>query len=236
VNSKVPDQRLRRSQLYRIHQKADARFADYDGALCVAEYIGSTNEFERARHLGLADLSTLSRIGFNGRGAPDWLNSQGVQLPERPNQALTRTDGSLLVRLSEFEVLVLPGLHDTSTLVGQLQDSADSAAAQNAWLLPRADSHCWLALTGEFAAQTLAKVCAVDMRLHKFAQGEVAQSSLARVNVIAIRHDLNEDVSCFYILCDVSFTEFLWESLLDAMQEFDGRPVGLLALNQLQRP
>jgi len=241
MGTTLPELKLRRSQLYRLHKNAGARFEDYDGALCVSHYFrqdhrqdaGHSSEISQARDLGLADLSTLSRIGFKGRGAPDWLQKQGARLPEKPNQALIQADGSLLARLSEQEALVLRALQAANAWLVRLQDNAGSAAAQHAYLLPRADSHCWLALTGEHAAQTLAKVCAVDLRLHKFAQGDVAQTSVARVNAIVIRCDLDKDAPCFYLLCDVSFTEFLWTSLIDAMQEFGGQPVGLTSLRQL---
>lgn len=234
MTSNEPQQQLRRGPLYRHHERAGARFDDFSGALCVSQYGDIADEVIQAQHLGLSDLSMLARIGCKGCGAPDWTNRHGAQLPERPNLALTQPDGSLLVRLAEHEVLVLRNLQKSSDLITRLTNDASAAAGQHAYLLPRADSHCWLALTGEHAAQTLAKVCGIDMRLHKFAQGSVAQTSMARVNAIAIRNDLSEVVACFYILCDVSMTEYLWESLLDAMQEFDGRPVGVAALSHLQ--
>ena len=73
------------------------------------------------------------------------------------------------------------------------------------------------------------KVCAVDLRIDKFSQGAVAQTSLARVNAIIVRQDLGA-TPCFYILSDVSSAEFLWTSLLDAMLEFKGKVVGTAAL------
>ncbi len=232
--SASPEHHLRRSQLYRIHQSAGAYFEDQDGTLSVSQYAGNADELGQARRLGLADLSTLSRIGFKGHGAPAWLHTQGVLLPEQPNQTLLQTDGSLLLRLSAQEVLILRALHPASALITQLQNQVSSAAAQHAYVLPRADSHCWLALTGEYAAQTLAKICGVDMRLHKFAQGDVAQTSVARVNAIVTRYALEADTPCFYILCDVSLAEFLWVSLIDTMLEFGGQPIGLATLRQLQ--
>ena len=106
-------------------------------------------------------------------------------------------------------------------------------ASQGVSLLPRADSHCWFALTGIHAAETFSKVCAVDLRSGKFAQGEVAQTSIARVNAIIVRNDLGP-TPCFYILSDVSSAEFLWLSLLDAMLEFKGAAVGTAALKACQ--
>ena len=72
----------------------------------------------------------------------------------------------------------------------------------------------------------------MDLREEKFARGDVAQTSLARVDAVMIRHQLG-NTPCFHILSDSSSAEFLWTSLLDAALEFDGGPVGMAALRGL---
>ena len=76
---------------------------------------------------------------------------------------------------------------------------------------------------------TLAKVCGVDLRAHKFANGEIAQTSIAKINGVIVRNDLGETLS-YCIFSDSSSVEFLWDSLLDAMAEFEGAAVGAQAL------
>jgi sarcosine oxidase subunit gamma len=227
-----PDCFMRRSQLYRWHLAAGAEYEEHGDAGAVNYYSGSDNEHELALQLGLIDLSTLPRTGFKGRGAPTWIALQGPELPERPNRARVHTDGSLVVRLSQEELLVLSDLQLNATLADQLQQDWSIDTTDGVYLLPRADSHCWFALTGRYAAETFSKVCGVDLRDEKFAQGDIAQTSLARVNAIIIRNDLGT-TPCFYILSDVSSAEFLWTCLLDAMLEFDGSPVGIAALRRL---
>jgi sarcosine oxidase subunit gamma len=221
---------MRRSQLYRWHLESGAEYGERDGS--VLRYAGTEDERERAAKLGLADLSTLPRTGFKGRAAPAWIRQQGAQLPEAPNRARLHPDGSLLARLSQEELLVLTDLHLKANLTDGLQQNWSMDSAEGVYLLPRADSHCWFALTGRHAAETFSKLCAVDLRLNKFASGDVAQTSLARVNAILIRRDLGT-TPCFYILSDVSSAEFLWTSLLDAMLEFNGGPIGIIALRAL---
>jgi len=229
-----PAQLQRRSQLYRWHLHAGAEYGEQGDGL-VQRYFGDDEEHELAMHLGLADLSTLPRSGLKGRGAPLWSQHQGIALPHSPNCACLHTDGSLIARLSQEELLVLSDLHMCASLPDDLQHSGSIESAEGAYLLPRADSHCWFALTGRHATQTFSKVCGVDLRSAKFATGAIAQTSLARVNAIIIRHDLAA-TPCFYILSDVSSAEFLWTSLLDAMLEFDGGPVGVAALRALSKP
>jgi sarcosine oxidase subunit gamma len=224
-----PDRFTRRSQLYRWHLAAGAEYEEHGGEGAVNHYSGSGDEHELASHLGLADLSTLPRTGFKGRGAPTWVEQQGPELPDRPNRARVHADGSLVARLSQEELLVLSDLQLNAGLADKLQQNWSIDSADGVYLLPRADSHCWFALSGRYAAETFSKVCGVDLRNDTFGPGDIAQTSLARVNAIIIRNDLGT-TPCFYILSDVSSAEFLWTSLLDAMLEFGGAPVGLAAL------
>lgn len=95
--------------------------------------------------------------------------------------------------------------------------------------LPRADSHSWLALCGSHAPDTLAKVCAVDLRPQHFENGQIAQTSLAKINAIILRSDIGK-LTNYAIFSDSGSVEYLWDCLLDAMAEHRGSPVGLQAL------
>ena len=72
-----------------------------------------------------------------------------------------------------------------------------------------------------------AKICGVDLRPHHFADGRIAQTSLAKMSAIVIRADLGR-TPAFHLLADSASAEYLWGCLLDAMAEFDGAPVGLV--------
>jgi sarcosine oxidase subunit gamma len=228
-----PHRYLRRSPLYRLHVQAEAQFEELEGTAIVAAYgDAGAGETEQAAALGVADLTPLSRIGFKGVGAPAWAESQGVEIPTRPNQSRSLHAGVVSARLSNEEILVLSDLAGKSRLPHTLENAWSRRTAVNTWLVPRGDSHCWFALTGAAAAETLSKLCAVDLRAHKFAATDIAQTSVAGCNAIVIRHDLLSH-HCFYLLADLSLAQFLWEVLLDAMHEFSGKPVGIKALRSL---
>ncbi len=233
MTTTTPTHHLRRSQLYRWHVNALARFEEAAGSAVVTEYAGADNEVNQATRLALVDLSTLPRVGFKGPGAPDWLDQQGAQLPDSPNQAVRQQDDSLIARLSDYELLILADLNLNSTLPAILQDRWSLASANKTYSVPRSDSHCWFALTGADAAMALSKVCGVDLRTHKFADQTIAQTSLARVNAIILRNDLAK-TPCFFLLSDVSSAQYLWHAILDAMVEFHGRSVGIAALRALE--
>ena len=225
---------LRRSQLYRRHIAMDAEFVILGDSVVVSRYGTLEQEQEQqqqqdltqAQHLGLVDLSTLPRAGFKGQGTPDWATSIGIDLPAQPNQAVMQSDGTLVARLSQSELMLASNLDGLSE---SIVNANQVALTEGVYSLPRSDSHSWLVLCGSQAAETLAKVCGVDLRPHKFADGEIAQTSIAKINGVIVRNDLGETLS-YCIFSDSSSVEFLWDSLLDAMAEFEGAAVGIQAL------
>lgn len=220
----------RRSPIYRVLESAGAQFEARAGAAVAIRYAHEDAiELDTARRMGLADLSPLPRTGFKGRGTPDWLRAQGVALPPAPNLAQRQPGGERVARLSEDEHLVLGELAGEGAMCARLEEAWSVESAPGCFPMPRRDTHFWYALAGAHAAATLAKLCAVDMRPHKFADGRLAQTSLARINVIAIRGDLGA-TPLFHVLGDSSCARYLWACLLDAMAEFDGGLVGLAAL------
>ena len=97
----MPDQRLRRSALYRELKALDATFAEVNGAACAMVCGGSAEaEAERARTLAICDLSPLPRAGFKGVGAIDWVRTQGVTVTDANNMTAWQDDGASAARLA----------------------------------------------------------------------------------------------------------------------------------------
>lgn len=228
----APESGLRRSQLYRKQQKAGAEFAGLNGATVVKQF--AADDAQQLKSLAMVDLSMLPRSGFKGRQAPQWLTQQGVDIPAAPNRATRQQDGSLVASLSVQEHLILSDLQVTADKPQQLENTWQMDADTACYSLPRSDSHAWLLLTGEHLRDMLAKVCGIDFAAEEFANHQVAQTSVARLNSILIRDDVQladgSTVLAFHLLCDVSSVEFMWDCLQDAMDEFGGKPAGLAAL------
>lgn len=214
-----------RSPIY--HLQSNAVHARLGDTVLVSRYAG---ERDPARHqrCGLADLCNLPRVGFRGSDAAAYLQARGYQLPAVPNQALAQADGGLVARLSQTEYLLLGSLGDSGHRT-QCEERDWSLGPQAVYLLPRQDSHAWLLLTGSHAPQVMAKLCGVDLRPEAFAEGAVAQTSVARINAMVINAPV-DGLPAFHLLCDRASCAYLWDVLLDAMAEFDGGPVGIDAL------
>jgi len=230
----------RRSYVYRVLEAAGARFAAL-GDAAVAMDFGKPpeTELERARSLGIADLSPLPRTGLKGAGTVEWLSEQGLVIGPESNRAYAQAGSALAARLAPTEVLLLDGLAGEGRLIRRLEEAWRWGEEQPRKLIgypmPRADSHCWFAVSGAQAPAMFAKICGADLRPAKFAEGAIAQISVAKISAIVIRHDLGPTTS-FYLLADSASAEYLWHCVTDAMTEFEGGPVGLAALRGLAQP
>jgi sarcosine oxidase subunit gamma len=218
--------------IYRILRDAGAEFEVLADAAVAMRYAGGGDEVALARRMGLADLSPLSRTGFKGRDTPDWLVTQHVAIPDEPGLARRQGDDALVLRLSADEHVIVSDLHARTELPARLEASWQLSTGRMCYHMPRAESYCWFAITGEYAAAMLAKVCGIDLRVDKFDEGRITQTSLARINAVIVRNDL-DTMPAFYVLADSASADYLWPCLVDAMQEFEGGIVGLAALRAL---
>jgi len=144
--------------------------------------------------------------------------------------------GALAARLAPGEVLILGALNADDDLPARLNGAWAGApippTTGRGFPVPRAESHAWFLVTGDRGAAMFAKLCGVDLRPEKFASGRIAQTSIARMNGIIIRDDKG-GLPAYHLLADSASAGYLWACLRDAMDEFDGRPVGLRALRAL---
>lgn len=209
-------QHRRRSFVYRKLAAAGATFRDVADTAVAASVPGGRPA------LGLADLSPLPRLGYKGPSALSTLGAAGLQIPDENNMALPIPGGGLVARLADSEAFLLG---DPSGAGDPLAAYRDVAGA-GCYAMPRRESHAWFLLVGDSAAECLAKICGVDLRPHRFDDGRVAQTSLARINGIIIRNG-REDGLAYHLLADSASAPYLWDCLIDAMAEFEGGPIGI---------
>jgi len=177
----------------------------------------------------LGDLTALPRSGLKGRESLSWLRDQGRDVGDQDNVAYGQADGSLVARLGPGEALLLSAL-DGSGNVDLAPTSADGVRAYG---VPRSSGNIWFYLCGEQSCAVFAKLCGVDLRPHKFPQGTVAQTDIARLNGIVIRHDAGGTLG-YHLLADFACGAYLWDVLLDAMAEYGGQMMGLDELVELK--
>lgn len=211
---------LERSPLHSLH--AGAAMTTIGGKQFVNTYANENSS------CGVVDLANLHRVGFRGLQTAEYLTRLGFNLPQVPNTALCQPDGEWIARLSMTEYFLLGALHDGGQRLAELEATWQFSQQAN-YCLPRQDSHTCLALFGACITEVMAKLCGVDLSVAAFAQGSVAQTSVARVNGIIVNTGTGDSPS-FHLLFDRASAHYLWYVLIDAMQEFGGAPAGVKAL------
>jgi len=224
---------LNRSLVYRKLDSQTGKPGEINGYKVVLSITTPALEIEQARNLALCDLSALPRTGFKGQGTLEWLASENVTLPEKPNMAIQNSDGCLIAKLGLTEVLVLSDINAKSELPSLLNknwvDHHAEAKEPHGLILPRQDSHACFSLSEENAAEMFSRICAIDLRPKTFANHMIAQTSIARIGSIIIRCDMGSNLN-YFILVDSSLAEYLWDCLIDTMKEFDGNVIGYDAI------
>ena len=232
-----PDTQLRRSFIYRKLEEQGALFEAINGGAVAMSYGDDPEDEARlARRLGIADLSPLPRTGFKGAGTIEWLQGQDVTIGPDSNRGYRQAGGEVALRLSPSEILLIDSIEGSGRFIAKVNEAWSWGTASPrkpiGYPLPRSDSHAWFALSGEYCASMFSKICGIDLRAHKFADGQIAQTSIAKMSGIILRHDFGA-VPGFHLLADSASADYLWDCLQDAMNEFDGGPIGLAALREL---
>jgi sarcosine oxidase subunit gamma len=164
--------------------------------------------------LSLLDLTEVPRAGVKGKDMSPWIESNAITIGDESNRAYLQSDGSLIVRLSPGELLMLA---DPSSPTDPMTEY-ELDPSYTCYPVRRRDSHYWFSLCGERCSELFAKLCAVDLSAHNFANHSVAQTSVARCSAIIIRHDAG-DLNRYYLLGDSSMTQYVLSCLHDAMAE-----------------
>lgn len=228
-----PNHFLIRSPHYRTLLADGANFIEFHDVVLVDDYGKSAeDEAAQAKQLGLVDLTSFARAGFKGKEAINWVTSQGLNIGKENNQAYLQENGTLVARLADTEVIILNDLHSSQNQCAKIEENYKKNNPARCYSVPRSNSSSWLMITGKHASDMFAKICAIDLRLKSFTNYSIAQTSIARINGIIIRNDINE-TPAFYLLFDSASTDYMWACLKDAFVEFNGAPVGYSALAQL---
>lgn len=223
-----PEQHLRRTPLRVALEKAGAAWTSL-GDVATSDGLG---DIEAARNLSIADLSALPRVGFKGRETIPAMQKRGLTLEATPNRAYRQPDGSLCLVLAASEVILLSPLAGDGGKLQSLHDSWRLEDAERTYPILRRDGNAWFAVTGAKASEMFAKICGVDLRLEKFPDLSIAQTSVAKISAIVTRADIAE-TPCFHLLADSASTLYFFDCLIDAAQEFHGAVSCLNVLRSL---
>ena len=235
-NQVQPEYCQHRSFVYRKFDHLPVTWSEINGYAAALSIHDTNLEIEYAQKMALCDLSYIQRIGFKGIGTNEWLQTQKIIIPQDLNMAEVASNGCLIARLGSQDILVLDHLEKETNTKQRLEEQWHYDHAENKHscgnIMPRQDSHSCFYVCGTNAPEMFSTLCAVDLRVNKFNNLMIAQTSLARISAIIIRCDAGNTPG-YYVLVENVTSEYCWDCIQDAMKEYSGQLIGLSCLIDL---
>lgn len=178
--------------------------------------------------LGICDRSFLTRWGVKGAGAAAWLVSQGLPVPQRPNQWCSLPSDGLIARLGTTEFLIEDGLE--KAIAPQLAQQMMNVPPK---VYPVLRQDVAIALTGRAVPDLLRQTCSVNFPALDLTEQPVVLTSMIGVSVVVIPGD-RAGQPFYRIWCDGTFGVYLWQTLVTIAQDLGGGPVGAAYLYDLE--
>ena len=171
--------------------------------------------------LRLTDCTPMAKVGV--RANPEGSLARALSVPF----GRTRRDqqGSLVVGSGPGEWLLLAAVGAAPALVDEIQRLAGEEFVS---AIDLTHGRALIRLTGGDAARLLAKLCAIDWSDVTTPDGSALRTSVAAVVTDVIREDDGEAGS-YWLHCEWSSGQYLFDALLDAGAEFGIEVSGFLA-------
>ena len=160
--------------------------------------------------IGLRELPCCGKINLRGNADDETFlravnDALGMQLPLTAN-TVTVGDNGTIFWLAHDEWLLHCDIKDAADLLAKL--TAELADIHHA-ATDLTDYYTVLELTGDAAAEVLARGCPLDLHDDKFGIGACAQSRFGNATILLYKHEKH----AFQIQIRWSFADYLWQYL-----------------------
>ncbi len=216
---------LRLSPIHDTLQSLNGSWRDINGMpalLCLP------NDPHHSSHLGIADLSFLTRFGVKGANAAEWLANQGLPIPDHPNTWHSLPEGVIIARLGLTEFLIEDSVSSAiakpapSAIAPRLAAACQSPPAK---VYPVLRQDLALALVGDRVNELLRQTCSFNFQALSLSDRPVVLTSMIGVAVTVIPAERNGQP--FYrIWCDGTFGTYFWQTLVEIATELGGGAIG----------
>jgi heterotetrameric sarcosine oxidase gamma subunit len=167
--------------------------------------------------LTLTDLTPLAKIAVRAPADGVLARALGVRF----GRAARDEDGALVIGSGPGEWLVLGRPGQERALGDRLAKTAAHAASRElVTVIDLTHGRALMRLSGQSAADLLAKVCAIDFRDSVTPDGAAFRTSVARLVTDVVRDDQHGQVRSYLLHCERSSGQYLFDALLDAGAEF----------------
>lgn len=179
-----------------------------------------TLEASQAQKLALCDVSALPRILVKGPKAAEFLQSQGIPVPDAILKTAVLEGNGVVLRTGGGEFLLEDGCR--GSVVGRI-DSALGPGGNGVYRVVRQDAS--FLLSGAGAVDLFRQTCVYDFAPVRPGH-DVVMTRVAGISCTILPRSLG-GIDAFQFWIDGTFGLYLWEKLLEIAQESGGDMVGL---------
>ncbi len=224
--------------LHYKHLALGATMTDDQGWQRPEQYSPPEEEVQAVRAgVGLCDISPVGKLDIEGKEIIPVLErvfSPGVMpgVGQVQRTVLTNTEGVRVaagsccrLRSDQALIMIPPG---TIAAVEQMFESYVGAANGCVHLTNLTSALAAVQLVGPCSQELLCKLTALNLSPLQFSDLTCVQGNLAKVQALIVRADVGSELA-YEIYCGRAYGEYLWDTLMDAAQEFGAVPFGLAA-------
>ncbi|HKO25642.1 MAG TPA: hypothetical protein VJY65_13005 [Chloroflexota bacterium] len=221
------DRPVRLTALYHAHVAAGAALVERDGWLLPRSYGNPTVEQTAVREaVGLLDISESGKLDLKSDDLDAALGDafKGIVHVEVGRAVPAGEGGKTRVcRLTEGQALLVTA---PDALQGTLNALGKVASAQTCTHVTDLTSAlCGLRLVGPRAPAVLERLSWLDLVPDRFADGALAQGSVARIHALIVRRDM-VGLTGYDLYVDRDLGAYLWDVLLEQGAPLGLKPVG----------
>ena len=210
---------IRQSPIYDALEARGAEWRQVGGVPLAVRLRDEPAERAAAQSLVICDLSGLQKFGVKGKGAENWLSSEGVEVPAALFESCPLSGGGVTVRFGTDEFFLEDGVGNRS--VAALAERLDSHSRQ---VFRVEHQEATLLLVGPRALEVLAQTCGINFR-----ETPPRQAVFTRVAGVscAVLPEFVGDIPAYRVWVDPSFALYLWNALVEICENLNGSVVGV---------
>jgi sarcosine oxidase subunit alpha len=219
---------IKLTPLHTIAQRLGAQFTEQRRWRIPEVYTTLEDEITAAREgVVLADESPNGKLTIEGDGAESVLSAAF----DVPTLAIGEGFNRIYRLRSNFFFISTPPGGETAArkkLTTTVEKSEQFVTVTDI-------THGWseIRVIGPASQELLSKVCGLDFHPTAFPDGAAKQSSLVKTAQLIIRRDIDE-LPTFSIIGAQSLGAYIWDTMVEAGQEFGLLPIGRSALGMLE--
>lgn len=163
----------------------------------------------------ILDCTDIGRLGLRGPGTIDWLQAEGIAVPESVNRALSLPCGTAVLRLGQQEALLVAAPGGNGARLREFRAAwRDSSLQAKGYDAYREEGWAWFSVSGRAAPHLMRRISMADLRPESLLSGHVAQVRALHTDVVIARLDRFGTVS-YDLFFDIASAAFALQVLTE---------------------